>query len=239
MGYVRPILMMIAMTCLLQVTSATPEMLIQPSSSMVANGGTFTVDVKVGPLGEEVATAKYILQFDNTRLRAISQTPGTFLSLGGKETTIDKNEFDNTAGTVTYGEYITDLPNETYFGVYSPGTLASITFEAISDDGIGGLNITKPKLGVVFGRPDDPRIKPLNADDIDVFNGTYTISSYLRGDLDHNGVAADAADVAMMIDASVGDITPNPEYDLDGNDNNADAADVAMMIDASVGDITL
>jgi len=63
--------------------------------------------------------------------------------------------------------------------------------------------------------------------------------AYKRGDLDHNDVAADAADVAMMIDASVGDITPNSEYDLDGNGNNADAADVAMMIDASVGDIIL
>ena len=63
--------------------------------------------------------------------------------------------------------------------------------------------------------------------------------AYKRGDLDHNGVAADAVDVAMMIQAFVGDLTPNPEYDLDDNVDNADAVDVAMMIQAFVGDISL
>jgi hypothetical protein len=71
--------------------------------------------------------------------------------------------------------------------------------------------------------------------------GVYAaeVSSYLRGDLDHNGVAADSVDVAMMIRASVGDITPNSEYDRDHNGVAADSVDVAMMIRASVGDITL
>jgi hypothetical protein len=63
--------------------------------------------------------------------------------------------------------------------------------------------------------------------------------AYKRGDLDHNGVAADVVDVIMMIQASVGDITPNSEYDLDGNGNNADVVDVITMVQASVGDIIL
>ena len=63
--------------------------------------------------------------------------------------------------------------------------------------------------------------------------------TYAKGDLDHNGDVADAVDVAMMLQASVGDITATSEYDLDGNDQNADAVDVAMMLQASVGDITL
>jgi hypothetical protein len=46
-------------------------------------------------------------------------------------------------------------------------------------------------------------------------------------------------DVAMMIQAFVGDIIPNSEYDLDNNGNDADAVDVAMMIQAFVGDIIL
>ncbi|OEU74680.1 MAG: hypothetical protein BA864_11310 [Desulfuromonadales bacterium C00003093] len=86
---------------------------------------------------------------------------------------------------------------------------------------------------------------PVNASDVD---GNYndgvcielTIeAAYAKGDLDHNGQVADAVDVAMMLQASVGDITATSEYDLDGNDQNADAVDVAMMLQASVGDITL
>ena len=239
MKYTQQILIVIALICLIQVASAAPKMYIHPSSLMATNGSTFTVDVKVGPLGEEVTTAMYVLQFDNTHLKVISQTQGGFLSLGGEKTKVDKNEFNNTAGTVTYGEYITTAPDETLFGVYSPGTLASITFEAICDDGTGDLNITNPKLAVVIGRPNDIKVTYLYASGINIYNGSYTISAYPRGDLDHNWVAADAVDVAMMIQASVGDIIPNSEYDLDNNGNNADAVDVAMMIQASVGDITL
>ena len=234
--------MIIALVCLIQVASAEPKMYIQPSSSMATNGSTFTVDVKVGPLGEEVTTAMYVLQFDNTHLKVISQTQGGFLSLGGEDTKVDKNEFNNTAGTVTYGEYIKAIPDTSHFGVYSPGTLASITFEAICDDGTGDLNITKPKLAVVIGRLDDPpniRVTYLDASGINVFNGSYMINPYPRGDLNHNWVAADAGDVTLMLRASVEDITTNPEYDLNNNGAEADAGDVTLMLRASVGDITL
>ena len=71
-------------------------------------------------------------------------------------------------------------------------------------------------------------------------NGTFTVKGeYAKGDLDHNDQVADAVDVAMMLQASVGDITATSEYDLDDNGQNADAVDVAMMLQASVGDITL
>ena len=64
-------------------------------------------------------------------------------------------------------------------------------------------------------------------------------SSWQKGDLNHDGDAADAADVTMMIQAFVGDLVPNSEYDLNGDNYDADAADVTMMIQAFVGDITL
>ena len=40
-------------------------------------------------------------------------------------------------------------------------------------------------------------------------NGTFTVKAIgcAKGDLDHNGQVADAVDVAMMLQASVGDIT--------------------------------
>lgn len=242
MKYIQPILMVIALLCLIQVASAAPKIFIEPSNPTVTNGSTFTVNVKVGPMGEEVTTAMYVLRFDNTHLKVISQTPGGFLSIGGEATKVDKNVFDNTAGTVTYGEYIKAPPDASHFGVTSQGTLASITFEAICDDGAGDLNITKPKLAVVIGRFDDPpniRVTYLDASGINIYNGSYMISPYPRGDLNHNWVAADAGDVTLMLRASVGDVTTNPDYDLNNNGAEADAGDVTLMLRASVGDIIL
>ncbi len=242
MKYIQPILMVIALLCLIQVASAAPKIFIEPSSSMVANGSTFTVNVKVGPIGEEVTTAMYVLHFDNTHLKVISQTQGGFLGMGGEDTKVDKNKIDNTAGTATYGEYIKAIPDESHFGVTSQGTLASITFEAICDDETGDLNITEPYLAVVIGRLDDPpniRVSYLDFSGINIYNGSYMISPYPRGDLNHNWVAADAGDVTLMLRASVGDVTTNPEYDLNNNGAKADAGDVTLMLRASVGDITL
>jgi hypothetical protein len=63
---------------------------------------------------------------------------------------------------------------------------------------------------------------------------------WLKGDLNNNGAAADdAGDIAMMMDASVGKITPDWRYDLNTNGDLADAGDQAMMKDASVGKIEL
>ena len=77
---------------------------------------------------------------------------------------------------------------------------------------------------------------------VEVYAGVNTIvdmSLRLIGDLDNNGVQADAADVNMMMQASVKDITANRYFDLDGNGNYADAVDVNMMLQASVKDIIL
>ena len=201
--------MVIALTCLLQVASAAPKMFIQPSSQTVTNGSTFTVNVVVGPIGSEITSAECNLQFDNTHLRAISYAPGPFLKQSGEETELNPyNDFNNTDGTVMYGEWITDAPDDDTEGVRTQGTLASITFEAICDGVTGGLNFTYLEMAEVTGRDEGSiKVTYLYTSDIDVNNGSYMVSSYPRGDLDHNGVAADAADVAMMIDASVGDIT--------------------------------
>ncbi|RNI12942.1 PKD domain-containing protein [Methanohalophilus sp. RSK] len=61
----------------------------------------------------------------------------------------------------------------------------------------------------------------------------------ITGDLDGNGISADAVDVNMMMQASVGNLASNRYFDLDKNEEFADAVDVNMMIQASVGDIVL
>ncbi|ADE36811.1 GLUG motif-containing protein [Methanohalophilus mahii] len=61
----------------------------------------------------------------------------------------------------------------------------------------------------------------------------------ITGDLDGNGISADAVDVNMMMQASVGNLASDRYFDLDKNEEFADAVDVNMMIQASVGDIVL
>ncbi|MDD3493481.1 MAG: peptidylprolyl isomerase, partial [Candidatus Thermoplasmatota archaeon] len=72
-----------------------------------------------------------------------------------------------------------------------------------------------------------------------IANGVFEIVPWLRGDLDNNGIVADAVDVTMMMQASVGDIPTTADFDLDGNGLPADAVDVTMMLQASVGDLDL
>jgi len=72
-----------------------------------------------------------------------------------------------------------------------------------------------------------------------IINGIFQITHWLKGDLDHNGKVADAVDVTMIMQASVGNILSDKTFDLDGNGKSADAVDVTMMIQASVGDIDL
>jgi len=68
---------------------------------------------------------------------------------------------------------------------------------------------------------------------------TANCALWLKGDLNNNGISADAGDLAMMKDASVGKITADWKCDLNTNGMFADAGDQAMMKDASVGKIEL
>jgi len=68
---------------------------------------------------------------------------------------------------------------------------------------------------------------------------TANCALWRKGDLNNNGISADAGDLAMMKDASVGKLTADWKYDLNTNGLFADAGDQAMMKDASVGKIEL
>ncbi len=68
---------------------------------------------------------------------------------------------------------------------------------------------------------------------------TADMALWLKGDLNNNGLQADAGDLAMMKAATVGQITADWRYDLNENGIFADAGDLAMMKAASVGEIEL
>lgn len=61
----------------------------------------------------------------------------------------------------------------------------------------------------------------------------------LRGDLNGNGVSADAGDLDLMEQASTGEIISDSRYDLNNNGIPADAGDLVLMKRASKGEIDL
>ena len=68
---------------------------------------------------------------------------------------------------------------------------------------------------------------------------TTDMALWKKGDINDNGIAADAGDLAKMKDASVGKISADVTYDLNTNGLLAGAGDLAMMKDASVGKVEL
>jgi parallel beta-helix repeat protein len=64
-------------------------------------------------------------------------------------------------------------------------------------------------------------------------------SAGMKGDLNGNGISADAGDLVLMKRASIGEITADSRYDLNGNGQFADAGDLVFMKRASIGEINL
>jgi hypothetical protein len=60
-----------------------------------------------------------------------------------------------------------------------------------------------------------------------------------RGDLNRNGIPADAGDLVLMKRASIGEIAADSRYDLNNNGQLADAGDLVLMKRASIGEINL
>jgi hypothetical protein len=81
-----------------------------------------------------------------------------------------------------------------------------------------------------------------NATDVTVIAGGETtgdLTLWLKGDLNNDCTQADAGDVVLMLQASVGDIAGDFRYDLNENELLADAGDVVLILRASVGDLEL
>jgi hypothetical protein len=143
------------------------------------------------------------------------------------------------------------------------GAVSGAIVHASDESGIAGVTVDLMQDGIVIAST----VTDSNGDYLitDVPPGDYTLNAskirfwsdatsvtvitdetvteqctlWLKGDLNNNGVAADEDDLAMMMDATVGKITPDWKYDLNENGISADAADQAMMIDAAVGKIIL
>jgi len=147
------------------------------------------------------------------------------------------------------------------FTIPKPGVKGRITY-ICNETGIAGVSINLTNADSVQTTltnetgyynftdvsPDDYVVsatKPRfwdNATDVTVIAGEVTTADMtlcLKGDLNDDGVSADAGDVMRMLKASARDITGDYRYDLNGNGVIADAGDVVLILRASVGDIIL
>ena len=104
-------------------------------------GESVSMDVKIYPDGAEVMGAQYDLYFNNTLLRAIHQTRGTFLRHDGASTNVYTDKIDNTLGKIEYSEARTGVD----CGVTDPGVLTTIEFE-VRCPGTDELRLSNVKL---------------------------------------------------------------------------------------------
>ena len=121
------VVMVITLCISAQPASAAPIINIEPAFIEVLQGENFTVNIMIDPDGSEIMSAQYDLHFDNALLSVIDQSKGTFLSHDGTNTMVMPNRFNNTIGTIEYGETRTGVST----GVTASGILAKITFNAV------------------------------------------------------------------------------------------------------------
>ena len=130
--------------------ASTPEVSVVPAVINTNVSNRFTINVTVSPAGNEIYGAQCTLRFDPSILQVVKQTKGTFLSQDGASTVEVKNSFNNTRGTVEYGETRVGVKN----GVEEPGTLTSISFEVVGT-GTSDLEL----LDVIMSDPHAKSIK--------------------------------------------------------------------------------
>lgn len=155
--------------CLFAASAHAAQMSVEPAYRDVSKGENFTVDIYVDPDGSEVYGAQYHLYFNNTVLNATLQTKGPFL--GGGDWL---NDINNTIGKIRYGEARTGGG-----GVFTPGILATITFQAIAEeDGISELRLENVKLS-------DPAAGSIQTN---VSSGSVSVRTGVCGDATGDGM---------------------------------------------------
>jgi hypothetical protein len=133
-------MMAVAMLCIFaQPTLANSTISVEPVYIDVWQDDEFTVNIAVDPAENEVYGASYTFHFDNTLLRAISWTPGEFLTRDGNSSNVWIHKIDNILGKFEYAE--SRVGTDVGVGGDS-GNLTTITFEAVREEGVSSLNIS-------------------------------------------------------------------------------------------------
>ena len=218
-------LLIIAVVCIVQAASAYEDAIlrIEPHSQNVSPGDTFTVNITVDPVDNEVHYAGYTILFDKDMVNVISQTQGNFLSHDGADTLLIET-YNNTAGKAEYDE-----TRSVDYGVTNPGILASITFNVTGGAGTGSLNFSSTTMGGNF----NPYGNPIN---VTTYNATFTIDALKIGDVNGDGKITSADAVIALQMAVCGEYSD--VADVSG-DNSVTSLDVLMIQQAAINNITL
>ena len=219
------VMMVIAVACIIQAASAYEDaiLLIELPSQSVSPRSTFTANITVDPVDNEVHYAGYTILFDKDMMNVISQTQGNFLSQDGADTLLIET-YNNTAGKAEYDE-----TRSVDYGVTNPGILASITFNVTGNAGTGSLNFSSTMMGGNF----NPYGNPIN---VTTYNATFTVDALKIGDVNGDG-SITSADAVIALQMAV-----RGEYsdvaDVSG-DNSVTSLDALMIQRAAINSITL
>ena len=199
------------------------RMEIIPSSGTIYPGQTFDMNVFIDPQGSEIAGGQLNFAFDSSLIRVNDVTEGNLFSQKGAGTYFNEGTINNSLGSVlnVFGLILGR------YNVSNPGVFITISATAVGPTGSTQITLSNVK----FNGPEDNTIP------VEVINRIMTIR--LKGDLNNNGIPADAGDQVLMRRASIGEIEADSSYDLNDNGLFADAGDQVLMKRASIGEITI
>lgn len=119
-------------------SEAATAVAVDPASSNVGMGDTFTVDIYVNP-DTAIAGAQFNLSFDASVMVANGVTEGDLLSQGGAATVFTPGTIDDGAGTITGVAGAIVTPGES---VSQSGTFATVSFTAGRTGGTSTLDLS-------------------------------------------------------------------------------------------------
>lgn len=183
------------------------------NNKIVKTGETFTVTINVGNV-TNLAGYQMEVTFNPTVLEAVSVTKGNFISSDGKATFCLDPIISNTAGLISQIACVRTVTD----GVSGSGTLATITFKAITT-GLSTIKIQNAKLS-------NPNAQVLS---VNISDSSVNVLKYPAWDVNQDGVV-DILDLVIVGYRFGGTITtptiPNPDVNGDGK---VDIADLTLV----------
>jgi Cohesin domain len=142
-----PLVVALFVPCVVSAGPAT-AVTVEPISSKVGIGDTFSVDIFVEP-DTDIAGAQFNLSFNASVVMANTVTEGNLFSQGGASTFFMSGTINNVAGTITNVAGATAIPGAS---VSQSGTFATVTFTAGTGVGTSALHFGKVVVGNLQGQ---------------------------------------------------------------------------------------
>ena len=174
---------------------APPSLYFHPSELTVHPGDNFTLSVMVN--GSDIYAIQYKIVFDPTAFEVVSQTQGTFLSSDGTYTIPAMNTYDNTNGTIDYGESRTGTT-----GITGEGVVATIQFH-VKEEAHGQYTISFDPEYTILSDPSAQAVEiELSQLSVNIESETseIEIESEMGGELEGQGMEKDEESVGESME---------------------------------------